>query len=118
MLIESITKCMIVITVFFVEVAKCNSKSDETSKELRNLMSNYDRRFRPSFGGEPVVVNASIHFNSLEMVDKPMKLEAHITLRLQWTDERLKVSSDIGQIELTTRGFAGEIWTPGDVLNH
>ena len=112
MLSESIIKCMILM-LFVLNVVKSDSKSNETTKELDNLLSFYDKRLRPSVGGEPVVVNASIDFNSIEVTDIPMKLEAHITLRLQWTDERLKVSS-----EMSSEYFAEQIWTPGDPLTH
>ncbi|XP_063728761.1 glycine receptor subunit alpha-2-like [Symsagittifera roscoffensis] len=111
LLFGAITK-YIATVVLIVTLAKCDTKYTKTSEELDNILNNYDKRLRPDFGGEPVEVNVSLHLERVDLLTETMEMESEFTLRLKWTDERLKVSSDLGQIQITSQSFADNIWTP------
>ncbi len=89
--------------------------SADTSKILNNLLANYDRRLRPQFGGDPVMVNVSFYVTSMGPLDtKEMTMKLDMLFRQYWVDTRLAFESD-GPITVGAK-FAGEIWTPGLVL--
>ena len=117
LLVGATTKYLATV-LLIVTLAKCDTKYTKTSEELDNILNNYDKRLRPDFGGEPVEVNVSLHLESVDLLTETMELESEFTLRLKWTDERLKVSSDLGQIQITTQSFADNIWTPGYIFNY
>ena len=89
-------------------------KFSEMSTALNQLLSNYDRRLRPSIGtGIPDRVNASILVSAAEFNPSKGELKAVVDLTLNWFDNRLQIEVEEENVTLQGGRYADQIWKPG-----
>ena len=87
----------------------------ETSKVLDTLLQDYDNRLRPGFGGDPVMVNVTLHVDSLGPISETdMSYRVDFAFRQYWRDERLTFSTSLNQDITLSHEFLGKIWLPGE----
>ncbi|UMM21454.1 hypothetical protein L5515_003132 [Caenorhabditis briggsae] len=88
------------------------------SSLLSDLLSDYDIRLRPGFGGDALLLTMDIiiaSFDSISEVDMDYTLTMY--LHQYWTDERLRWSNEIPIDEMTLSGeFSQNIWVPDTFL--
>ncbi|CAI2349502.1 unnamed protein product [Caenorhabditis sp. 36 PRJEB53466] len=88
------------------------------SSLLSDLLSDYDIRLRPGFGGDALLLTMDIiiaSFDSISEVDMDYTLTMY--LHQYWTDERLRWSNEIPIDEMTLSGeFSQHIWVPDTFL--
>uniref|UniRef100_A0AC35UBJ7 Neur_chan_LBD domain-containing protein n=1 Tax=Rhabditophanes sp. KR3021 TaxID=114890 RepID=A0AC35UBJ7_9BILA len=99
------------------------SKYGNASALLNELLSDYDIRLRPGFGGEALVLHLDIIISSFDAVSEVnmacFYLDFTVTMYIHqmWRDERLSFSSEIGIDEFTLPGeFSNNIWLPDTFL--
>ncbi|CAB3401512.1 unnamed protein product [Caenorhabditis bovis] len=88
------------------------------SSLLADLLSDYDIRLRPGFGGDALLLTMDIiiaSFDSISEVDMDYTLTMY--LHQYWTDERLSWTDEIEIDEMTLNGeFSQHIWVPDTFL--
>lgn len=85
---------------------------------LADLLSDYDIRLRPGFGGEALLLAMDIIIASFDSISE-VNMDYTITMYLHqyWTDERLSWSSSVPIDEMTLSGeFSQNIWVPDTFL--
>ncbi|XP_019725319.1 gamma-aminobutyric acid receptor subunit beta-2-like [Hippocampus comes] len=76
------------------------------------LMTGYDIRLRPDFGGAPVAVGMNIDIASIDMVSE-VNMDYTLTMYFQqaWRDKRLSYSEIAYNLTLDNR-VADQLWVP------
>ena len=77
--------------------------------------SSYDRRFRPSFGGEPTEIKVNLFIRSMGPVDEGLqKFTFDCYFRQYWTDLRLSFNNTNTNLEELPMNwkFLSKIWRP------
>ncbi|KAK6741184.1 hypothetical protein RB195_009191 [Necator americanus] len=85
---------------------------------LAELLSDYDIRLRPGFGGDALLLTMDIIIASFDSISE-VNMDYTITMYLHqyWTDERLSWSSAVPIDEMTLSGeFSQNIWVPDTFL--
>ena len=60
---------------------------------LNRLTSDYDKRLRPNYGGEPVTIGVTMHVSDISAISEvAMDYTLDIYLRQFWRDPRLQFS--------------------------
>lgn len=78
---------------------------------LNKLIKGYDKRLRPNFGGEPVIITVGLwvlSIDSINVVDMDYKLD--FFLRQLWTDPRLR--HDWNDTLALSNNMLDKIWVP------
>ncbi|XP_076316053.1 gamma-aminobutyric acid receptor subunit beta-like isoform X2 [Tachypleus tridentatus] len=104
------------ISFFFVrsccQFPRLPGQLDNVTHVLKTILSNYDIRLRPDFGGPPLYIGMDLTIASFDTISE-VNMDYTITLYLNqyWQDSRLAFSND--SYELTLTGdFADKIWVP------
>ncbi|XP_077984703.1 glycine receptor subunit alphaZ1-like [Glandiceps talaboti] len=81
---------------------------------LNHLMTTYDRRLRPNFGGPPVQVQCDMYVNSFDSISETtMDYVASLYLRQRWNDSRLIFNHNSStSITLNVVTLLSNIWVP------
>ncbi|XP_066945835.1 gamma-aminobutyric acid receptor subunit beta isoform X12 [Macrobrachium rosenbergii] len=99
-----------------VQEAFNNMKKDNVniSAILDSLQTGYDKRIRPNYGGEPVIVGVTMHILSISSVSEVlMDFTLDFYFRQHWTDPRLSFPDRGGLDELTVGSeYLQKIWVP------
>ncbi|CAD6197808.1 unnamed protein product [Caenorhabditis auriculariae] len=94
------------------------SSYTNASTILADLLSDYDIRLRPGFGGDALLLTMDViiaSFDAISEVDMDYTLTMY--LHQYWTDERLSWSPDSPIDEMTLSGeFSQNIWVPDTFL--
>lgn len=91
--------------------SKESAKGKDMTALLDNLIEGYDKRLRPNFGGQPVIVTVGLwvlSIDSINVVDMDYKLD--FFLRQLWKDPRLKHEWN-GTLALSNT-MMNKIWVP------
>ncbi|XP_018017186.1 gamma-aminobutyric acid receptor subunit beta-like [Hyalella azteca] len=88
------------------------ARNNDVKQTIAELLTDYDIRLRPNFGGEPCYIGMDITIASFDSISE-VNMDYTITMYLnqQWTDDRLSFSSDDEVITLPGE-FAEMIWVP------
>ncbi|XP_042234380.1 gamma-aminobutyric acid receptor subunit beta-like isoform X13 [Homarus americanus] len=81
---------------------------------LDSLQTGYDKRIRPQYGGQPVIVGVTMHILSISSVSEVlMDFTLDFYFRQHWTDPRLSFPGRGGLDELTVGSeYLQKIWVP------
>lgn len=96
-----------------LSVAHSNARrtADDMTALLNKLIKGYDKRLRPNFGGEPVVITVGLwvlSIDSINVVDMDYKLD--FFLRQLWTDPRLR--HDWNETLALGNTMMDKLWVP------
>ncbi len=93
------------------EISK--SSLENVTRTIGNLLSGYDIRLRPNFGGDPLYVGFDLTIASFDSISE-VSMDYTITMYLNqyWKDERLSFSPEENKILTLSGDFAEKIWVP------
>ncbi|XP_012279714.1 gamma-aminobutyric acid receptor subunit beta-like [Orussus abietinus] len=92
--------------------SEVTDRLENVTQTISRILSGYDIRLRPNFGGEPLLVGMDLTIASFDAISE-VNMDYTITMYLNqyWKDERLAFSHD--EEVLTLSGdFAEKIWVP------
>ncbi|EYC34652.1 hypothetical protein Y032_0001g78 [Ancylostoma ceylanicum] len=98
--------------------ARARTTYSNASALLAELLSDYDIRLRPGFGGDALLLTMDIIIASFDSISE-VNMDYTITMYLHqyWTDERLSWSNSVPIDEMTLSGeFSQNIWVPDTFL--
>uniref|UniRef100_A0A0N4Z0B3 Gamma-aminobutyric acid receptor subunit beta n=1 Tax=Parastrongyloides trichosuri TaxID=131310 RepID=A0A0N4Z0B3_PARTI len=93
---------------------KTKQRYDNASLLLEDLLSDYDIRLRPNFGGPAIELHLDIMLASFDSISE-VNMDYTITIDLHqyWQDDRLSWSKDLNIEEISLSGeFSNRIWCP------
>ena len=90
-----------------------SSSLENVTRTIGNLLSGYDIRLRPNFGGDPLYVGFDLTIASFDSISE-VSMDYTITMYLNqyWKDERLSFSPEENKILTLSGDFAEKIWVP------
>ncbi|CAI4230584.1 unnamed protein product [Auanema sp. JU1783] len=116
--VEALTQRHAVEVLSNETIAEPENSYSNASALLGQLLSDYDIRLRPGFGGDALLLTMDIIIASFDAISE-VDMDYTITMYLHqyWTDERLSWSSSIPIDEMTLSGeFSQHIWVPDTFL--
>ncbi|OXA60668.1 Gamma-aminobutyric acid receptor subunit beta, partial [Folsomia candida] len=98
----------------FPPTEQLQTLSKNISTILNSLSQNYDKRVRPNYGGEPVVVGVTMYVLSISSISEVlMDFTLDFYFRQMWKDPRLKFEGTEGISTLSVGSeFLKSIWVP------
>ncbi|XP_072040419.1 glycine receptor subunit alpha-2-like isoform X6 [Amphiura filiformis] len=83
-----------------------------TSRVLTMLLNGYDKRLRPNYGGEPVLVNVSMMVYSIGPINEVlMEYTVDMYFRTEWVDPRLTYTEIDQGLNLNAE-MVEKVWIP------
>uniref|UniRef100_A0A8R1U1I6 Gamma-aminobutyric acid receptor subunit beta n=1 Tax=Onchocerca volvulus TaxID=6282 RepID=A0A8R1U1I6_ONCVO len=101
-----------------ISLARTSVYYENASALLVDLLSDYDMRLRPGFGGDALLLTLDIIIASIDAISE-VNMDYTITMYLNqyWRDERLSWSHHFHINEMTLSGdFSQRIWVPDTFL--
>ncbi|CEF65127.1 Gamma-aminobutyric acid receptor subunit beta-like [Strongyloides ratti] len=95
-------------------VKTTKQRYDNASLLLEDLLSDYDIRLRPNFGGPAIELHLDIMLASFDSISE-VNMDYTITIDLHqyWQDDRLSWSEELNIEEISLSGeFSSRIWCP------
>ncbi|VDM96629.1 unnamed protein product [Thelazia callipaeda] len=101
-----------------INITRGSVTYENASSLLADLLTNYDMRLRPGFGGDALLLTLDIVIASIDAISE-VNMDYTLTLYLHqyWRDERLSWPSYFRIRDMTLPGdFAQHIWVPDTFL--
>lgn len=99
----------------FSSTYSASSYSKNVTSLLDSLLSDYDRRIRPGYGGPPTTIRVNMNVRSMgPFSEKQESYSMQLYLRQVWFDPRLRFNkTDLGKREFSMNWmFAARLWKP------
>ncbi|KAL4002467.1 cation transporter family protein [Acanthocheilonema viteae] len=106
------------VTTSNISLARTSTYYENASALLTDLLSDYDMRLRPGFGGDALLLMLDVIIDSIDAISE-VNMDYTITMYLHqyWRDKRLSWSRHFHIDDMTFSGdFSQHIWVPDTFL--
>ncbi|KAK2169069.1 hypothetical protein LSH36_12g07026 [Paralvinella palmiformis] len=91
---------------------KMTDSAKNTTELLDKLLTGYDNRLRPNFGGPPTLVDVNINIRSLGPISElDMAYQLDCYFRQSWVDTRLRFTSSMDKLAVSVN-ILDRLWKP------